>query len=49
MQICRASCSMPMVTPMVRVGDDFYVDGGVADSVPLKERWPSDMIKFLWC
>lgn len=36
MQICRASCSMPMVTPMVRLGDSVYVDGGVADSVPLE-------------
>lgn len=36
MQICRASCSMPMVTPMVRLGEDMYVDGGVADSIPLE-------------
>lgn len=36
MKICRASCSMPMVTPMVRLGDDMYVDGGVADSIPLE-------------
>ena len=36
MQICRASCSIPMVTPMVRLGERMYVDGGVADSVPLE-------------
>lgn len=36
MQICRASCSMPLVTPMVRLEDSVYVDGGVADSVPLE-------------
>lgn len=36
MQICRASSSMPMVTPMVRIGNSMYVDGGVADSIPLE-------------
>ena len=36
MQICRASCSMPLVTPMVRIGNSMYVDGGVADSIPLE-------------
>lgn len=36
MQICRASSSMPLVTPMVRIGNSMYVDGGVADSIPLE-------------
>ncbi len=35
MKICRASSSMPMITPMVDVDGGLYVDGGVSDSVPL--------------
>ena len=30
MKICRASSSMPMITPMVDVDGGFYVDGGVS-------------------
>jgi predicted patatin/cPLA2 family phospholipase len=36
MKICRASCSMPLLTPMVNVDGVPYVDGGVADSVPIQ-------------
>lgn len=36
MKICRASSSMPLVTPIVNIGDVPYLDGGLADSVPLK-------------
>lgn len=36
MKICRASCSMPLVTPIVNIDDIPYLDGGLADSVPLK-------------
>lgn len=36
MQICRASSSMPMVTPVVPLDGKLYVDGGVSDSVPLE-------------
>lgn len=35
MKICRASCSMPLITPMVNVDDTPYLDGGLADSVPV--------------
>lgn len=35
MKICRASCSMPLITPMVNIDDIPYVDGGLADSVPI--------------
>lgn len=34
MSICRASCSMPIVSPMVTVDGEEYLDGGLADSVP---------------
>ncbi len=33
--ICRASCSMPVVTPMVEIGGVPYLDGGLSDSVPV--------------
>lgn len=36
MKICRASCSMPLLTPIVNVDNTPYLDGGLADSVPIK-------------
>lgn len=36
MKICRASSSMPLVSPVVNVDGVPYLDGGVADSVPVK-------------
>ncbi len=36
MKICRASCSMPIVSPVVELDGRPYLDGGIADSIPLK-------------
>lgn len=36
MKMCRASCSMPLLTPIVNVDDVPYLDGGLADSVPIR-------------
>ena len=36
MKICRASSSMPLLTPIVNIDDVPYLDGGLADSVPVK-------------
>lgn len=36
MNLCRASSSMPLVSPIVKVNGVPYLDGGLADSVPLK-------------
>lgn len=36
MDICRASCSMPLVSPMVEINGEKYLDGGLADSIPLR-------------
>lgn len=36
MKICRASCSMPLLTPIVNVDGTPYLDGGLADSVPIR-------------
>lgn len=36
MKICRASCSLPLITPIVNVDNVLYVDGGLADSVPVE-------------
>ena len=33
---CRASCSMPLLTPIVNVDGVPYLDGGLADSVPIR-------------
>lgn len=35
MNICRASSSMPLVTKIVTVDGNPYLDGGLADSIPL--------------
>ena len=32
----RASASMPLVSRMVRIGSHLYLDGGVADSIPVR-------------
>lgn len=36
MKLCRASSSMPLAAPIVRIDDTPYLDGGIADSIPLK-------------
>ncbi len=36
MKICRASCSMPLVAPIVNVDGVPYLDGGLADSIPVR-------------
>ncbi len=33
-KICRASCSLPLAAPAVKMGADYYMDGGLADSIP---------------
>ncbi len=35
MTICRASSSIPLISPPVLIGEKEYVDGGVSDGVPL--------------
>ena len=34
---CRASCSMPLVCPMCRIGGREYLDGGIVDAIPFKK------------
>lgn len=36
MKLCRASSSLPLVSPIVNIDDIPYLDGGLADSVPLR-------------
>lgn len=35
MDICRASSSIPLASPMVKLGSHYYLDGGIADSIPI--------------
>lgn len=35
MRICRASSSMPLLSPMVNIDGTPYLDGGLADSIPI--------------
>ncbi len=36
MRLCRASSSMPLITPIVNIDGEPYLDGGLADSVPIE-------------
>lgn len=36
LKICRASSSMPLASPIVRIDGVPYLDGGLADSVPIQ-------------
>ena len=36
MKLCRASSSMPLLTPLVNIDNVPYLDGGLADSVPIR-------------
>lgn len=39
MKICRASSSMPLLTPIVKIDGKPYLDGGVADSIPIERAF----------
>lgn len=36
MEICKASCSMPYLSPMIKLKGVPYLDGGISDAVPIK-------------
>ena len=36
MDICRASSSLPVLSPMVEIDKIPYLDGGIADSIPIR-------------
>lgn len=36
MKVCRASSSMPLISPMVEIDGELYLDGGLADSIPIE-------------
>ncbi len=37
MNLLRASCSLPFVSPVVKIDGRAYLDGGIADSIPIKK------------
>ena len=37
MEVVRASASLPFVSRKVRVGDEWYLDGGIADNIPIRK------------
>ena len=47
MKICRASSSMPLASPMVNIDGVPYLDGGVADSVPIRHALKSGNTKII--
>ncbi len=34
-----ASCSMPLISPMVKIDGQLYMDGGISDSIPVKRAF----------
>lgn len=36
-QILRATCALPLLFPPIKIGDNYYMDGGIAEAVPLKK------------
>lgn len=36
-EMLRASCAIPFVSKLVKVGERYYLDGGIADSIPYKK------------
>lgn len=47
MRLCRASSSMPLVTPAVNIDGTAYLDGGLADSVPVKRAFEKENEKII--
>lgn len=37
MEVLRASSAIPLVSRMVKLGDNLYLDGGVSDSIPVEK------------
>lgn len=35
MEICKASCSMPYISPMMKLNGIPYLDGGISDAIPI--------------
>jgi predicted patatin/cPLA2 family phospholipase len=36
-QVLRAACSLPVVSPPVIVNGRYYLDGGISDSIPVRQ------------
>lgn len=47
LKICRASSSMPLAAPIVRIDGVPYLDGGLADSVPIERALKKGRKKIL--
>lgn len=41
----RASSSMPLVSRNVKIGNDLYLDGGIADSIPIRRSMKDGNVK----
>lgn len=45
LQICKASCSVPLMCAPVRIGDKAYLDGSIVDSIPFERAFEKDCDK----
>lgn len=35
--LLKATCALPLVSPIIRLGDGFYLDGGISDPIPYRK------------
>ncbi len=47
MDIIRASASLPFLSRKVRIGDSLYLDGGIADNIPLAKAEEAGCDRFI--
>ena len=45
LQVIRASSSLPLLAPMVKLEDQILLDGGLADSIPVKKAMEDGYLK----
>lgn len=45
LQVIRASSSLPLLAPMVKIKDKVLLDGGLADSIPVKKAMEDGYLK----
>ena len=39
LDILKATCALPMFSPNIKIGDNYYLDGGIADPIPFEKAF----------
>ncbi len=43
----KATCALPLMFPAIKIGDEYYYDGGITDSIPVEKAMADGNDKFL--